>query len=952
MKLLPVLFLSVLPLSATPENPLIPDTWFTDVTATDGSVQQCIIFTTIPGVEYTFYHSSTLEIWSEIGKTYGLGHQFSAAMRETAPAPPPANPTNPPPAGPILQPASITIKPSSGTAGGTVVSWPSLDHGNAVQFRIAGTMASAWSSVPIFAGSRGGHQFFISHTPGAMAPPAQNPILASKDAAMLADLEGGWSAFNTTLTTTQQIARNTPPPPPPARDARGFWRIKADWTLDSDGDGSPDHLEFSNAVAGPNGLAGNAFNADTDGNGIPDGKQLDGDNDGTPDAQDTAANDASATFQIGAVPRYAIFPITNAQPQAPFQEPLQINDRGTVLYSSGTWAGGIWRGLVENAGNLRGATARAINDKNVILGGGWLTLNPGGNEYLLTSACYWNTLEGSPSPILTSGATPIYASASYDFLYGLLAPGPVISNDGKFFQPSYQWNGTQYAYLRQSLWSLPGAGGGLATESSASDELRFFVSDNLKWGHDKDFKGVVQAGGTLPPLPFFPTNIAQAPNQRLIAMSASPNSPAQVHYGGSWHKETIYSGAIDVAADGTAIGKNTDGRQAPLLINGKWTNLSRAAPGIPETWADGSASLIDTTPGGWALATDTAPIASAAMLPLRLEGLPESVPSGVPTIADSTGVDDFSVGADLVDPSAQDRLWIMAPSIAGKTTVNVNAPLHPSAPVWMSATGVRFNGSALLQLNSASKSVEVTYALPTSGNEVLAEITAGGGQSISKPIGFKVMKQRTVRVTVYLVNKQTPGNPNVSAPDLVTTAQNLQNYLNSVFKPQINVEIVVKSTYQTISAPWDLNGNGYLDCTGPETDPGPEQQMIMNLVEETNLAPHISIFLMGGGIPILSKVAGYAHLNSRTIWITADSFRGLRLEDQPFIIGHEIGHFFFGLGHPDEGGGPASLPGTKHQRRLMVSGNGAARKPGILIVKGEWDAADIWLRNKIDKEKE
>jgi len=199
MKTLTFLLASFLPLFATPENPLIPDTWFQEITATDGSTQQCIIFTTVPGVEYTFYHSDALETWTEIGKTYGLGQQFSAAMRETAPPPPPADPDNPPAPGPVLGQASITIKPSSAPAGGTVVSWPSLDHGNAVQYLITGTMATAWGAVPLFADTHGTHQFFISHTPGNTAPPTGNPILGTKDTEMIADLEAAWTDFNTAV---------------------------------------------------------------------------------------------------------------------------------------------------------------------------------------------------------------------------------------------------------------------------------------------------------------------------------------------------------------------------------------------------------------------------------------------------------------------------------------------------------------------------------------------------------------------------------------------------------------------------------------------------------------------------------------------------------------------------------------------------------------------------------
>ena len=146
MKHLLVFSLLASTLFATPENPLIPSTWFQEITATDGSTQECIIFTTVPGVEYTFQHFNALETWTGIGKTYGLGQEFSAAMRETAPAPPPPDPQNPPPPAPVLGNASITIQPSSGSAGGTVVAWVSLDHGNSVRHLIAGSMVAAWNN--------------------------------------------------------------------------------------------------------------------------------------------------------------------------------------------------------------------------------------------------------------------------------------------------------------------------------------------------------------------------------------------------------------------------------------------------------------------------------------------------------------------------------------------------------------------------------------------------------------------------------------------------------------------------------------------------------------------------------------------------------------------------------------------------------------------------------------
>lgn len=66
-------------------------------------------------------------------------------------------------------------------------------------------------------------------------------------------------------------------------------------------------------------------------------------------------------------------------------------------------------------------------------------------------------------------------------------------------------------------------------------------------------------------------------------------------------------------------------------------------------------------------------------------------------------------------------------------------------------------------------------------------------------------------------------------------------------------------------------------------------------------------------------------------------------------ISHEIGHILIGPGHPDSilYPGPAPLRGTNLKERLMasggMSGNATALTQGKLLVKGEWDEAEIWL---------
>ena len=61
------------------------------------------------------------------------------------------------------------------------------------------------------------------------------------------------------------------------------------------------------------------------------------------------------------------------------------------------------------------------------------------------------------------------------------------------------------------------------------------------------------------------------------------------------------------------------------------------------------------------------------------------------------------------------------------------------------------------------------------------------------------------------------------------------------------------------------------------------------------------------------------------------------------ITAHEIGHILCGSGHPDEGSGVAPLGGSDVTKRLMCSGP-FRRENSRLLVKAEWDVAEVWLR--------
>ena len=107
---------------------------------------------------------------------------------------------------------------------------------------------------------------------------------------------------------------------------------------------------------------------------------------------------------------------------------------------------------------------------------------------------------------------------------------------------------------------------------------------------------------------------------------------------------------------------------------------------------------------------------------------------------------------------------------------------------------------------------------------------------------------------------------------------------------------------------------------------------------------------MVNSAPLSSGINAYGLTirDQRTCWILGSKFGKNR--NKPYLldtIAHEVGHVFVGDGHPDRNDGPAPLPGTRHICRLMCSGpnsDGSSR----LLVKGEWDEAEKWLKAQID----
>ncbi len=813
---------------------------------------------------------------------------------------------------------------------------------------------------------------------------------------MIAEFETALPTFNATVTSSTIIARSTPPLPMPAPEGKGFWRIKADWSKDSDNDGIRDHTEYAVAASaqqggqsGGGGTGGSpAFpdplDGDTNGNGTPDGKELDSDGDGTPDSFDISPTESAVGFDKVALPRYAMFVFDGSA--------FQINDRGTALFTEKVWKNGSLINLNVTSPVVDSITAYAINTHDQIIGQG-LTYVPIGedSDEAFTALCYWSSPVAAPVRVQTDegGGNIRYAQQTFNIETSPSAPGSKFSDDGDFFSgseilPSFTGKGAR-------KWNLGSGANPTLSSVSSNENLTDIVDANLNWGHTLDeqddyLSGILNIPAQTSPPPFIPNNfvrhVLENDKTTIVATPKAINGRTKVLLDGVWEESPTLAHAIDLAKDGKAIGKAHVGPTGvttganPFLLNGRWTALERVAPDMPEAWKD-SATLHDSSQAGWVLANHFALGKSAALLPIRAEG--SFVNSAQQSVTRAVGVDDFSIGR-VDGPSADppvtvdhndERIWIMAPLGGPEKSVKFTLPAHQSAPVKLTATEILFGGQAEA-ICTTHETVLTVKAGPgaTSGEEKLMDITMGTAQSVSKPIGFKIMKRREVKVAVWIVrsDRNPPGmlptDPeyqNIVDTDFNPTEAELNNYLNNVFDPQINAVFDCKVNH--IDVRFDT-------ATGTAFGAPAEDVKAPNWTLDTDLA-------LGKEFDPI-RLAGYDDTKSINLYIVSANFIGINtwLPHSNYLhrsinwgkasrtqrivvvaggwprtsfgyfdtVAHEIGHILIGPGHPDENTGPAPLPGTRDIERLMCSG-GKKRLEGhlSLLVKKEWHEADLWL---------
>ncbi|GAA5480835.1 thrombospondin type 3 repeat-containing protein [Haloferula sargassicola] len=940
---------------------LLPPRWFEQVAATDGSVQKSWVFQSAPGVGYRIESSQDLLHWETLEEIYGLGHQQVVPLVEIAPAPPP-EPGDPPPEQAPTRHVSLMIAPEAPPATGTVVSWPSLASGAPMTARIPQALHPDWSSMPLFADHDGDYFFLIFHLPSPQEAPAGGAPLAPEDEAMIEAFQDHLPEMNDAVANSVATARAAPPPPPPSPGGRKFLRLVADWNLDSDADGSPDWAEFTLLLdpAHPQHLLGSPFVGDADGDGVADGEQLDSDNDSIPDAEDAAPRNPLIRWRKSPLSVYAVFelPLGDLQlPWVPDEGPVKIDHAGRVMFRTKVWDRGD---IIDFGGDTR---LLAMNDRGMIVGDAWFEDADTG----ITPHLGWWATPRATVQELKHGDTA--AKGTFVLKSGSAGFGSALSEDGKIIVRTQKkietGEGHAYPYLwvdedKTVIWDLEPENPSAPPFVPAPDFGIYIHDSGAIWGNrlfeietyltglgtgsehlgdlEAAYKKLVGVGG--------------GDSETTLVLTAGPGPP-RARISGQWETISELEDIRDISSDGTGI------EDSHLIWRNRLVHyLPELAPGLdPGEW--NAASFLDIAGSGALLAALPSPGS-----PGEFSKVASAIPIRVDDDVFATGVDDVSATARPEEQRQGGRIWIMAP--AGGSPPNASVVHVPTAPGTSLSLEV---GNAGIQPDSLSEDeTEVNWSSDaTASSDQRVEISFGDTDSLSTPIGVKAIKRRTVKLHFWHI-AQNHGLEGRVNPEHTFTPTEIGEYLDDLYGKQVNAfwDVNVSGATQPIPVNWDVAtgadfqqpdapkpapGNGSLDSNG--RDIGTEQNKILTSAG-TDADVDINAYLVGGADEIADwqvrngtlgaggSYRGFAHPDSRTIWLSGNM--GLSKRELLNTLAHEIGHVMMGGGHPNQGGGPAPLAGTRYSDRLMFSDpfhRGPARRR--LLVKGEWDAIDAWL---------
>ncbi len=276
---------------------------------------------TVPGVLYHLQQSETLAdgSWTTVETTYGSGEEWICPLMQgdAPPNPPSGQPVVPPvPANPIRLAYLIIEKTETG---GTLVSWSSLDDHTPKRMTLSGvTLDPVWDEfdAPYF-NQHGNFYFALSpnmHRTVNFTAPA--PSLGTLDTAMIAEFNSSLATITSNITQSVANAALFTHQPQPT-GARKFYRIAADWSLDSDGDG---RLDWQELVIDGN----NPFAADSDGDGNNDVAAAGTGSGGGPTTGYPVPTDAVGPTPLASIQQQVATIIRTARKRSDEEMPLEI----------------------------------------------------------------------------------------------------------------------------------------------------------------------------------------------------------------------------------------------------------------------------------------------------------------------------------------------------------------------------------------------------------------------------------------------------------------------------------------------------------------------------------------------------------------------------------------------------------------------------------------------------